>query len=265
MTDQTPPPADPAAAVTPPGDLSAAAAPALDPLAAADAVPPPEALGPFAEALGLLDAGGPIMYVLAAMSVVTLTLVLVKVLQFAGARLWSRRGVARALELWHAGRGDEAAPILRKERSPVAKVVLAALLGRLDPHRPVTEAREEAERIAALHMDRLTGGLRLLAVIATLSPLLGLLGTVIGMIDAFQALESAGSKVDPSILSGGIWVALLTTAAGLLVAIPAAAAHQWLEGVVERAGRAMEDAATQIFTHQPATALRRRNEARAAE
>lgn len=123
-----------------------------------------------------------------------------------------------------------------------------------------SEAREEAERVANLHLDRLGQGLRLLAVIATLSPLLGLLGTVIGMIDAFRALEAAGNKVDPSILSGGIWVALLTTAAGLVVAIPAAAAHQWMEGIVERAGRAMEDVATQVFTHQPAAAFRRRDE-----
>lgn len=234
--------------------LDAAPAPGSLDIAAADAA---VAADPLADVLGLLDAGGPIMYVLAALSVVTLTVMLFKLLQFAALRLWARRGVARALELWHAGRGGEAAPVLQRERGPVADVLLVALRNRLDPHVGPAEAREEADRVAALHLDRLTGGLRVLAVIATLSPLLGLLGTVIGMIDAFQALESAGSKVDPSILSGGIWVALLTTAAGLVVAIPAAAAHQWLEAVVERVGRAMEDAATQVFTHQPATALRR--------
>lgn len=221
--------------------------------------------GPWADALGLLDAGGPIMYVLAALSVITVAVVVYKLLQFAACRLWSRRGVARALDLWHAGRGGEAPPVLAAERSPVADVLLVALRHRLDPRIDGAEAREEAERVAALHVDRLTGGLRVLAVIATLSPLLGLLGTVIGMIDAFQALEGAGSRVDPSILSGGIWVALLTTAAGLIVAIPAAAAHQWLEGVVERAGRAMEDAATQVFTHQPAAALRPSYAAQVAE
>ena len=75
------------------------------------------------------------------------------------------------------------------------------------------------------------------------------------MINAFQALQNAGNKVDPSILSGGIWVSLLTTAAGLIIAIPAAAAHNWMEGVVYRAQRAMEDAVTRVFTAQivPAT------------
>lgn len=234
---------------------------AIQPLPGATAAPPAEAAaGPLAGLLDLLQAGGPIMLVLAALSVVTLTVVVAKLLQFAALRLWARRGVSRALELWHAGRADEAPPVLEAERGPVAHVMLVALRTRQDPHMTGAEAREEAERVAGLHLDRLNRGLRLLAVIATLSPLLGLLGTVIGMIDAFQALEAAGSKVDPSILSGGIWVALLTTAAGLVVAIPAAAAHQWLEGIVERAGRAMEDAATQVFTHQPAAAFRRRDQ-----
>ena len=111
--------------------------------------------------------------------------------------------------------------------------------------------KEEVVRVASLQLDSLRSGLRTLALIASLSPLIGLLGTVIGMIEAFQALEAAGSRVDPAILSGGIWVALLTTAAGLVVAIPAAVAHNWFEGAVYRCRRAMEDAATQVFTLGP--------------
>jgi biopolymer transport protein ExbB len=205
-----------------------------------------------AAALGLLDAGGPVMYVLAGLSVIALTVILYKLLHFVSVRLWSRRQVRRALEAWHAGRWDEAVPALQASRHPVARVLMTAVVGQ---DRSPETAREEVERVAGLELDALQAGLRLLAIIATLSPLLGLLGTVIGMIDAFQALEAAGNKVDPAILSGGIWVALLTTAAGLVVAIPAAAAHQWLEGVVEAVGRAMEDAASQIFTHQPARRL----------
>lgn len=61
------------------------------------------------------------------------------------------------------------------------------------------------------------------------APLLGLFGTVLGMISAFQALQEAGSQVDPSILAGGIWVALLTTAVGLAVAMPTSVVLSWLE------------------------------------
>ena len=68
-----------------------------------------------------------------------------------------------------------------------------------------------------------------LEIIAQVSPLIGLLGTVIGMIDSFNELELGGSLVDPSILAGGIWTALLTTAMGLIVAIPALISHYFFE------------------------------------
>ena len=65
---------------------------------------------------------------------------------------------------------------------------------------------------------------------AQVAPLLGLFGTVLGMIEAFRALQEAGAQVDPSLLAGGIWVALLTTAAGLAVAMPTAMVLSWFEG-----------------------------------
>ena len=68
-----------------------------------------------------------------------------------------------------------------------------------------------------------------LEIIAQVSPLIGLLGTVIGMINSFNELELGGSLVDPSILAGGIWTALLTTAMGLIVAIPALISHYFFE------------------------------------
>jgi len=71
--------------------------------------------------------------------------------------------------------------------------------------------------------------LRLLDSVAQLAPLLGLFGTVLGMIEAFQSLQQAGSQVDPSLLAGGIWVALLTTAVGLAVAMPTSLVLSWFE------------------------------------
>ena len=68
-----------------------------------------------------------------------------------------------------------------------------------------------------------------LEIISQVSPLIGLLGTVVGMIDSFNELELGGSLVDPSVLAGGIWTALLTTAMGLLVAIPALVSHYFFE------------------------------------
>jgi biopolymer transport protein ExbB len=67
-----------------------------------------------------------------------------------------------------------------------------------------------------------------------------------GMIEAFQRMEGAGSRIDPSVLSGGIWLALLTTAIGLVVAIPATAFHMWMQGVIGRAAATMEDVCTLV-------------------
>ena len=118
------------------------------------------------------------------------------------------------------------------------------------PESPADEAlvREEMQRVGARELESLRSHLRVLEVIGTLSPLLGLFGTVLGMIEAFRRLEEAGSRVDPAILSGGIWEALLTTAIGLAVAIPAVAALNWLERKVERLRHDMEDCATRLFT-----------------
>lgn len=80
-----------------------------------------------------------------------------------------------------------------------------------------------------------------------ISPLMGLLGTVIGMISSFSKLSSAGTHVDPTILAGGIWEALLTTAGGLAVAIPALASHYVLDGVIEKVRATMKDVSVQIL------------------
>jgi len=80
------------------------------------------------------------------------------------------------------------------------------------------------------------------------APLLGLFGTVLGMIEAFRKLAEAGNQVNPAILSGGIWEALLTTAVGLAVAIPVVVLCNWFERRVERVGHEMESLVTQVFT-----------------
>lgn len=115
--------------------------------------------------------------------------------------------------------------------------------------------REEVERSAINQLNQLRSFLRPLEIIASLSPLLGLLGTVLGMITAFQQMEGAGSQVDPSVLSGGIWQALLTTAVGLAVAILVVTMHSWLERKIERIANNINDAVTQVFTSQEAERL----------
>ncbi|NJL29447.1 MAG: phospholipid carrier-dependent glycosyltransferase, partial [Thermoanaerobaculia bacterium] len=111
-------------------------------------------------------------------------------------------------------------------------VMNAALTGRkLETEQALV--REEVERIAQAELDNMERGLAILSLVATISPLLGLLGTVTGLVEAFQNLQAAGDRVDPAILSGGIWEALLTTVMGLSVAIPASVLYLWLQRTVE--------------------------------
>ena len=96
------------------------------------------------------------------------------------------------------------------------------------------EAFKRLQAAAEIRFVKLESGFRFLDTVVQLAPLLGLFGTVLGMIEAFQALQAAGTQVDPSLLAGGIWVALLTTAVGLIIAIPTATSLAWLESRVEK-------------------------------
>ena len=216
---------------------------------AADTLAPtsPEAgmLGRLAE---LADAGGPVIVVLTALSVVALAIVLFKLHQFARLGLWRRRATAQALSLWHAGRPEQALAGLHSVPHPAARPLAVAMDARAHGCSDERLLREEVERVAGAELDELRSYVPALELIAVISPLLGLFGTVLGMIEAFQQLEHAGGGADPAVLSGGIWEALLTTAAGLAVAIPATFAVHWLDRTIDRTTRDMEDAVTQVFT-----------------
>ena len=195
----------------------------------------------------LLAAGGPVLFVIVGFSILALAIVLLKLAQFGRFDLGTRDFIDAALAAYNAGEADRALSVLSSTRNPIARTMERAIRGKQDRAVERHDLEEDVARDGAAQVVSLRSYLRLLELIATVSPLLGLLGTVLGMIDAFQALEAAGSRVNPAILSGGIWVALLTTAAGLIVAIPAAAAHNVLEGIVDRVAQSLEDAVTQIL------------------
>jgi biopolymer transport protein ExbB len=195
----------------------------------------------------MLQAGGPIVGILLLMSMAALAIIFVKLWQFHQARLGDRKPAQEALRLYQARRVDDALRRLDGARGPVAKVLACAIRGQ---RRGIAEAkvREEAWRYGSDILESLRALFRPLEVIATLAPLLGLFGTVLGMIEAFRQLQSAGNQVNPSILSGGIWEALLTTAVGLAVAIPVVAVLSWMERRVDRVAYELESIVTQVFT-----------------
>lgn len=199
----------------------------------------------------LLTRGGPAMWAIAALSVATLAIILWKIWRFFWLGVWGGSDIGPALMAWVAGDLDGAEALLKGARGLRARMTRVAMAIRRDRHMSDGQAREEVTRLALAELREARGGLRALELIATIAPLLGLFGTVLGMIGAFQALQEAGSQADPGVLAGGIWEALLTTAAGMGVAIPAAMAGTWFEAVADRAQAEMEDTATRIFTRGP--------------
>ncbi|SDN65203.1 biopolymer transport protein ExbB [Lutimaribacter pacificus] len=171
--------------------------------------------------LRIADLGGPVVLVLVSLSVLVLAVVLYKLWQFTVAGVGRHKALQKAVMAWDAGDRTGARAHLDRSGSYLRPVVSMAIDGQTDA------ARLEAE--AEMRFARLESGFRLLDSVAQLAPLLGLFGTVLGMISAFQALQAAGAQVDPSILAGGIWVALLTTAVGLAVAMPTALVLSWFE------------------------------------
>ena len=209
---------------------------------------------PAARAMELLQAGGPVVVILLLLSVAALAIVFVKLWQFRAARLGDPGPAREAIRLWEADRGAEALERASASRNPVARVLSRAMEGQ---RRGLPEARlrEEVVRYGSDLLVALRGWFRPLEVIASLAPLLGLFGTVLGMIDAFRQLEAAGNQVNPAILSGGIWEALLTTAVGLAVAMPVVAVLNWLERRVDRLAHEMDSLVTRVFTVELARAL----------
>jgi len=197
---------------------------------------------------GFLDRGGPVLWLIAALSVATLALILWKIWRLALMGAWSGAASERAVQLWAGGDRAGAQEIVAARSSLRAALARAAMAARLDASLTEAQAREETVRVAKAGLSRARAGLRMLDLVVTIAPLLGLFGTVLGMIAAFQTLQETGAQADPSALAGGIWEALLTTAAGMGVAIPASMALSWFESVVERVQGDMEDLATRIFT-----------------
>ena len=210
-----------------------------------------DAVSQITQLYAFVETGGPVVIILLAMSVIGLAVLLLKLWQFFYLGLSRTQFLTSALDAWRHQNLAEMHRILQKSKNPIARVVEHATAICVDQKIDQNTAREEVLRVAALQLANVRSYLRVIEVIAALSPLLGLFGTVLGMIEAFQQLEQAGAKVDPAILSGGIWEALLTTAVGLAVAIPAIIALNWLEQKIDNFKLAMEDAMTLVFTSHP--------------
>ncbi len=215
--------------------------------------------GPLAQIAEWAGLGGPVVWILAVMSILGLAVTIVKLAQFLRAGVWRRGRAAQAIAAFRSGDTARAAELLRGRKGLPDQVARAALRATA-AHGPEPALREEIEQFASDRLEALRGNLRLLEAIAALAPLLGLFGTVLGMIAAFQDMQGAGTRVSPDILAGGIWTALLTTAVGLAVAMPAVAIVTFLERAVDSLAHDLESFISQVFAGSAAAELEPANE-----
>lgn len=191
--------------------------------------------------------GGWVMVPITALSIYALAVVFYKIYQFRTGGVFNRAFVEPSLQLIRREAFPEAHAMVSAQKGPLARVMQSSLemLMNRDLKRGTKEA--EISRVGSGELRQIESHMRGLEMAYTAAPLLGLLGTVLGIIVAFEKLASVGSRVDPSILAGGIWEALITTVGGLIVAVPALIAYYWFDSIIERVRANMRDVSTQIL------------------
>ncbi|MEW8085159.1 MAG: MotA/TolQ/ExbB proton channel family protein [Candidatus Thiodiazotropha endolucinida] len=176
----------------------------------------------------LLAKGGPVIWILALYSSIGLAIVLERYFLFLRLRQLPKSWMARLGQLLDESQAQQQIAALKGPEANVIRAVVEA------QSEGVKDLRGVGERVRGEEIQRMEFGLRTLGILGNTAPLLGLLGTITGMIKAFMVIEQAGGKVDAQALAGGIWEAMITTGVGLAVAIPLLLMLHFLEGSVER-------------------------------
>jgi len=195
----------------------------------------------------LLEQTGVVGWVLALMSIAALAIVLLKLFQFNRLQLRWETPIHAALHAVQQGDFNEASQQLGNTSHPAAGLMRQALNGYTAQDGLSKVLVTDLQHGAEQQMEQIEWGFRPLTGIIQLSPLLGLLGTVLGMIQAFAELEGAAEQISPALLAGGIWQALLTTAMGLSLAIPARGVLYYLESRADRSSAIMQRAMTTLL------------------
>ncbi|MDP2654558.1 MAG: MotA/TolQ/ExbB proton channel family protein [Candidatus Omnitrophota bacterium] len=194
----------------------------------------------------LIVAGGPIMVPIIICSILALAIVLGKLFYFSSISADTVKLKNDVFDLVKNNQIKEAVKLCNDSPSPVAKILKAGVLKFGCPREEIKEAMED---VSLFEIPKLEKRLTALATIANISPLLGLLGTVTGMTGSFHTIQvraASMNPVTPGDLAGGIWEALLTTVAGLMVAIPAFVAYNYCVSRVNAFILDMERAATEL-------------------
>ncbi len=192
--------------------------------------------------LELFDKGGPFMWPLLLMLFFGLVVAFERFYTLSKAQINTKDFFTQVQEALKQGGPEAAAEVCSNTQGPVASVLHAGLL-RLD--RGLDHVEKAIGESGAVEMAFLEKGMVWLSTVANIAPLLGFLGTVSGMIGAFESIAAAGD-VEPSIVASGISEALITTAAGLVIAIPIQAFHNYFVSKIDKIIIDMQESSTQF-------------------
>ena len=188
--------------------------------------------------LDFLAKGGVLVVPILGCSVLALAIFLERIIRFSRVRIRGFGLVQRIAQYVRAGHEKEALALASKSNSPMGRILAQAI-------EVLDQDRETLETVVVHSTDEEIRGLsrylQVLATIGNIAPLLGLLGTVMGMIKAFMVIQQMGGKVNAAVLAGGIWEAMLTTALGLAVALPTMVAHSYLIARVNKYEAQLQD------------------------
>lgn len=179
----------------------------------------------------LFDAGGWLMWVLLLLGGVTIFIFVERFVAIRRASHLDMNFMNRIRDYILDGQVSAAVGLCRKENTPIARMVEKGIerLGR-----PMSDVQNAIENVANLEVSKLESGLPFLATIAGGAPMVGFLGTVLGMVRTFMDMSAAGGTVDMALLSGGMYVAMVTTVGGLIVGIPAYFGYNYLVAAIEK-------------------------------
>ncbi len=193
--------------------------------------------------LELIKSGGLLIWPILICSVISLAIIIERFWSLQEKRIVPKNLVAQVWQWARAGHLDSRRIQNLKMSSPLGRVLAAGLVNRSHEREVMKESIEEVGRHVAHTLERF---LNTLGTIASISPLLGLLGTVIGMIKVFAVITASGGVADVTTLAEGISEALITTAAGLWVAIPTLMFHRYFRGKVDELVMIMEQEALKM-------------------
>ena len=194
-----------------------------------------------------MQKGGPIMWPILLCSVIAFAIVIERLIRLRAEQINTKSFMEQISKTLKRNKIMEALDLCDRTGGPIANILKAGILKH---DRPRHEIREAVEDASIHEVPRLERNLPVLATVAHISPLLGLLGTVTGMVAAFQVIENKATSlnpVNPGDLAGGIWEALLTTVFGLCVAIPTYVAYNYLVSRVDGFVLDMERSATDLL------------------